>query len=67
MAGTHRGKGLAQALMAAAEQEARARGYAALTLDTGRAITDLHRFFRTAGFADVPGQGEIITFRKPLA
>lgn len=63
----HRGTGLAEALLAAAEQEARDRGIAAMTLDTGRALTELHGFFQRLGFRDIPGDGEIITFRKALA
>ena len=66
VAASHRGRGLADLLFAAAEAEARATGYAAMTLDTGRAITDLHRFFQRKGFLDLPGSGDIITFRKPL-
>lgn len=61
-----RGKGLAQTLIAAAETEARTQGFAAVTLDTGRALTDLHAFFSQAGFAAIPGTGPIITFRKSL-
>ena len=64
---TCRGRGLADALIEAAEQEAREKGYKALKLDTGRALTELHGFFRRHGFDDLPGDGEIITFRKALA
>lgn len=67
----HRGKGLAQAMMVEAEAEGRAKGYAALTLDTGRALTDLHAFFQGAGFEPLPGAGhkpgDVVSFRKPLA
>ena len=62
-----RGKGLAETLIATAENEAREKGYAAMTLDTGRPLTELHAFFRKQGFEDLPGDGEIITFRKALA
>lgn len=62
----YRGRGLAAELIAAAEAEARAAGYAALTLDTGRALRELCAFFRRAGFQDIPGTGEIITFQRPL-
>ena len=65
--GTYRGRKIAQHLISAAEDEARADGYAALTLDTGRSLSDLHAFFRRAGFDDLPGEGEVITFRKSLA
>lgn len=66
VAGSHRGKGLARLLIAEAEAEARANGTRTLTLDTGRAITDLHRFFRSLGFTERPGTGENITFCKVL-
>ena len=62
-----RGQGLAETLMASAEQEARVQGYKAITLDTGRPLMELHTFFRKQGFHDLPGDGEIITFRKALA
>lgn len=64
---THRGRGLAARLFHAAEAEARANGLAALTLDTGRALTDLHRVFARMGFAMLPGEGDVAQFRKPLA
>lgn len=63
----YRGQGLARQLIAAAEDRARADGYAALTLDTGRVLTDLHAFFGRCGFALEPGEGEVISFRKLLA
>ena len=62
----YRGKELAKVLIATAETEARSKGYAAMTLDTGRAITELHTVFRSLGCEEVPGTGDIITFRKPL-
>lgn len=62
-----RGQGLAHHLIAAAEAEARTKGHAALTLDTGTALKDLHTFFRRAGFEDWSCAGDIITFRKSLA
>ncbi|MEM1300712.1 MAG: GNAT family N-acetyltransferase [Pseudomonadota bacterium] len=62
-----RGQGLARKMMVLAEAEARQKGYAALTLDTGRALTDLHALFLHLGFEEVPGTGDVITFRKPLA
>lgn len=68
---SYRGQGLAQKMMAEAEREAQQDGYAALTLDTGRPLTDLHAFFRRAGFEALPGDGDgdgdVISFRKPLA
>ncbi len=65
--GTNRGQGLAQSLIKAAETEARAAGYAAMTLDTGRPLTELHAFFERQGFVALPGHREVITFRKALA
>ena len=62
-----RGRGLAHALFARAEAEAHQQGYAALTLDTGRPLTDLHRYFERQGFAMLPGEGEVVSFRKDLA
>ena len=62
-----RGKGLAHALFARAEAEAREKGYSALTLDTGRPLTDLHRYFERQGFAMLPCDGEVVSFRKDLA
>lgn len=67
VAEAYRDRGLAQRMMTEAEAEARKKDYAALTLDTGRALTKLHAFFRRAGFEDLPCDGDVITFRKPLA
>lgn len=65
--GAYRGRRLARALIAAAEAEARGAGHAAMTLDTGRRLTDLHRFFSAAGFEATGGSGGIVSFRKSLA
>ena len=62
-----RGKGFAEALMARAEREAREKGFATMTLDTGRPLTELHAFFHKQGYQDLPGEGEIITFCNALA
>lgn len=67
VAETHRGQGLSQTVMAAAEAEARDQQYAAMTLDTGRVLTGLHAYFQRAGFQMLPGEGDIVSFRKPLA
>ena len=61
-----RGQGLAQRLMTCAITEARDAGFAAATLDTGRALTDLRAFFRRAGFEELPGDGEIVSFRTAI-
>lgn len=63
---TQRGKGLAAILVRQAQTEARNRGNPLMTLDTGRVLTDLHRFFERLGFQALPGDGEIITFTKPV-
>lgn len=62
----HRGRGLAQALVAAANEEARRRGYAALTLDTGRALVELHQLFARLGFEKETVHDAVIAFRKPV-
>ena len=64
---TRRGRGLAGRLIAAAEAEARDAGHAALTLDTARVLDELCALFRHHGFREMPGEGEIVTFRKALA
>ncbi|MEM0988387.1 MAG: GNAT family N-acetyltransferase [Pseudomonadota bacterium] len=66
VADSHRSRGLARLLIASAEDEARILGHPALTLDTGRVLTDLHGFFQQAGFDPVPGNGDVISFRKAL-
>lgn len=66
VAASQRGSGLAGKLLTAAEDAAKAQGFHALTLDTGRALTDLHRFFRQAGFSDLRGTGTVISFRKAV-
>ena len=49
-----RGRGLARALMAAAEAAARARGMARLRLDTNRALTAAIALYRASGWREVP-------------
>ncbi|MCG6904616.1 MAG: GNAT family N-acetyltransferase [Rhodobacter sp.] len=63
---SQRGQGLAQALMRAAEAEALSKGCRALTLDTGRALTRLHALFGHMGFTALPGEGDVVSFRKTL-
>ena len=62
-----RGKGLAGQLMAAAEAEARAGGFTALTLDTGSALADLRAAYLRWGFTETADDGQVVTFVKPLA
>ncbi|MFK7944997.1 MAG: GNAT family N-acetyltransferase [Paracoccaceae bacterium] len=63
---TARGNGLARQLISLAEAEARTGQYAAMTLDTGRPVTDPHLLFRHLGCKDILGYDETMTFRKPL-
>lgn len=64
--GSMRGRGLAKTLILTAQTEARAAGYSILTLDTGRALSELQVFFRKLGFVNVPGDGPIVSFTKPI-
>ncbi len=63
----YRGCGLAGKLVATAEQEARQEGHAALTLDTGRALVELHQLFERLGFEKQAEHDAVIIFRKPVA
>lgn len=45
-----RGRGVAQAVLARLEQEARAKGYARLTLETGDVLAPALRLYEAAGF-----------------
>ncbi|MFM9863236.1 MAG: GNAT family N-acetyltransferase [Micropepsaceae bacterium] len=47
---TARGTGVAQAVLAHLEQEARARGYRRLTLETGDTLLAAQRLYENAGF-----------------
>lgn len=51
VAASHRGRGLARALVAAAETEARALGLARLELETRVELTENHATFARLGFA----------------
>ncbi|MEM9012020.1 MAG: GNAT family N-acetyltransferase [Pseudomonadota bacterium] len=66
VAESHRGQGLARHLIATAEEEARQHGFRALTLDTGRPLTELLALFTRLGFETLPGSGETVTMRKVL-
>ena len=66
VADPHRGRGLSGQLFGAAESLATTQGYRALTLDTGRPLTHLHRLFARQGFLPAGGDGDIARFRKPL-
>ncbi|WP_298295686.1 GNAT family N-acetyltransferase [uncultured Litoreibacter sp.] len=61
-----RGSGLARQLIDAAAAEARSKGCAQLTLDTGLAFTELHRIFDSFGFLKHHDDADVITFLKPL-
>ncbi|MEM7057745.1 MAG: GNAT family N-acetyltransferase [Pseudomonadota bacterium] len=67
VAPSHRGRGLSHRLISIAETEASKAGFAAMTLDTGRALTDLHGLFGSAGFQIQSGDDDIVTFRKDLS
>lgn len=60
----YRQQSLAFALVNAAEDEARTRKLAALTLDTGRELGNLHVYFQNMGFQQQPDHGAVISFRK---
>ena len=64
--GNERGQGLSHHLINAAETEAIGQGKSALTLDTGRELTHLHRLFSRLGFSRHPGTGAVVTFVKPV-
>ena len=64
-----RGQGLARRLIAEAEGEARRQGFAALTLDTGAALTELHRAFGKLGFRLITPAGpgsDVVTMWRDL-
>ena len=65
--GAHRGRGLARALVAAADHEARRQGCTALTLDTGRELVHLHNLFLRLGFEMLGERDAVVSFLKPLA
>lgn len=74
VAQSHRGKGHARRLIARAEDSARARGLAALTLKTRVELLENHATFRALGFIEVdrgahPGYDRptTVTFRKEIA
>lgn len=48
-----RGLGVAKALLAALESEARARGFCRLRLDTNRALTEAQKMYRSAGYSEI--------------
>ena len=66
VAQTHRRRGLALALVKAAEDEARSRNFAALTLDTGCELASLQALFLGMGFQQHSNDGTIIRFCKPI-
>jgi GNAT superfamily N-acetyltransferase len=49
-----RGRGLARALLAALEDEARALGYARVRLDTGPRQAAAEHLYRSAGYREIP-------------
>jgi GNAT superfamily N-acetyltransferase len=49
-----RGSGMARALLAALEDEARRLGYAVARLDTGPQQPHAERLYRSAGYAEIP-------------
>lgn len=64
-----RGAGVARQLVEAAADEARRKGYARLTLDTGAALTELHEAFGRLGFGlPVPrtDEPEVVTMFRNL-
>jgi ribosomal protein S18 acetylase RimI-like enzyme len=74
VAATARGQGIARALLAAAEAEARARGLPKLLLSTRLALADNRRLFARHGFVEVathahPGYAEptFVDMEKSLA
>lgn len=74
VARSHRGKGLARALIDMAESRARALGLPALELQTRVELTENHATFRALGFTETARTAHegfdrptSITFRRPLA
>lgn len=70
---SHRGKGLARALVGVAERRARALGLAAVELETRVELVENHAAFQAMGFQEInrtahPGyaQPTSITFRKAV-
>jgi GNAT superfamily N-acetyltransferase len=49
-----RGLGLGRRLLAALEEQARELGFTTLRLDTHRALTEAVRFYRSAGYLEIP-------------
>jgi ribosomal protein S18 acetylase RimI-like enzyme len=52
VAPTARGQGVATALLAALESEARRLGYTQVVLDTNKALTEAHALYRKAGYRE---------------
>lgn len=52
VAPTARGQGVATALLAALESEARRQGYTQVVLDTNKALTEAHALYRKAGYRE---------------
>lgn len=48
-----RGRGLARAILSHLEDKARALGFAAVRLDTNRALKDAQALYRRSGYADI--------------
>lgn len=67
-----RGKGVAQALMEHLEATAKAKGFGAMKLETGDALTAAHRLYARHGFSicgpfgDYPEAASSIFMEKPL-
>ena len=67
-----RGRGIARAVLAALEAEARARGYSHVVLETGVRQPEALALYRSCGYRETPLFGEYIgdphsvCFRKPL-
>ncbi|MGN6606531.1 MAG: GNAT family N-acetyltransferase [Jatrophihabitans sp.] len=56
----HRGTGVADAVLAALEDEARARGWTHLRLETGDLLHEANRFYSRSGYRAIPAFGHYV-------
>jgi GNAT superfamily N-acetyltransferase len=57
---SYRGRGIARQILVALEEAARATGYRALRLETGRRQPEAIHLYRSAGYREIPLYGEYV-------